>query len=44
MAPLHAEHKGLAPQASPIGARAGSADFPCKEIELGSSPRCSTIP
>src|SRR5262249_52798606 len=25
-----------------IGARAGSADFPCKEVELGSSPRCST--
>jgi hypothetical protein len=26
-----------------VGARAGSADFPCKEVELGSSPRCSTI-
>ena len=26
----------------PIGARAGSAYLPCKEIELGSSPRCST--
>src|SRR5215813_7891651 len=26
----------------PIGARAGSADLPCKEVELGSSPRCST--
>ena len=23
---------------------AGSADLPCKKIELGSSPRCSTIP
>ena len=28
--------------ANPIGARAGSAYLPCKEIELGSSPRCST--
>ena len=30
------------PWANPIGARAGSAYLPCKEIELGSSPRCST--
>ena len=27
------------PWANPIGARAGSAYLPCKEIELGSSPR-----
>ena len=30
------------PRVNPIGARAGSAYLPCKEIELGSSPRCST--
>src|SRR5262249_5095348 len=30
------------PTSPPIGARAGSADLPCKEVELGSSPRCST--
>ena len=30
------------PRANPVGARAGSAYLPCKEIELGSSPRCST--
>ena len=39
---VHAEPEGLAPLGRPIGARAGSADLPCKEIELGSSPRCST--
>jgi hypothetical protein len=42
IAPLHAELEGLAPQVNLIGARAGSAYLPCKEIELGSSPRCST--
>ena len=42
IAPLHAEPEGLAPQVNLIGARAGSAYLPCKEIELGSSPRCST--
>ena len=39
---VHAELEGLAPLGKPIGARAGSAYLPCKEIELGSSPRCST--
>src|SRR4249920_3526930 len=39
---VHEEPKGLAPLGNPNGARAGSAYLPCKEIELGSSPRCST--
>jgi hypothetical protein len=39
-APTGAEGSG--PLGNPIGARAGSAYLPCKEIELGSSPRCST--
>ena len=42
IAPLHVELEGLAPLGNPNGARAGSAYLPCKEIELGSSPRCST--
>jgi hypothetical protein len=38
-----AEPKGLAPSGqTQFGARAGSAGLPCKETELGSSPRCST--
>src|SRR6516225_5334903 len=42
IAPLHAERRVWPPRVNPIGAHAGSAYLPCKEIELGSSPRCST--